>query len=171
MTANTLQPNETATASSLPEVAAIEMMALLRFSPDALLVVDQAGIVVLINEQAATLLGYYPAELVGQPLEVLLPECLHELHASHRAHYFAQPHSRPMGVGLDLVGRRKDGREFAVDISLRPLLLEQRIHVVAAIRDVTALRLLERERAQQAERLLVQRTLLNQAHDAILVRD
>src|SRR6202022_6114 len=110
-------------------------------------------------------------ELNGQPLEVLLPERFHTKHVAHRRTYETTPLRRPMGVGLDLAGRRKDGSEFPVDISLRPILLDQAFHVIGAIRDITAQRLLERERVRLSERLVVQSTLINLAHDAILVRD
>jgi PAS domain S-box-containing protein len=137
---STLQRTETATTSPLPQVSMTEVMTLLNFSPDALLVIDQTGTVVLINEQVTTLFEYHPSELIGLPLEMLLPERFRLQHTAHRTHYFAQPRLRPMGVGLNLMGCRKDGSEFPVEISLRPLLLEQRLHVVAAIRDIHALK-------------------------------
>lgn len=163
--------NEQATASALPTITLAEGRMHLALSPDAAVMIDSLGRIVLVNEQAATLFGYGPHELHGQPLEVLLPERFHTVHVTHRRTYVTTPLRRPMGVGLDLVGRRKDGSEFLIDISLRPILLDQALHVIGAIRDVTAQRLLERERVRQAERLVLQSTLINLAHDAILVRD
>ncbi len=110
-------------ASSLRRVTPTTLSELLDLSPDALVMVDQAGTIVQANEQAATLFGYRLVELQGKRLEMLLPERLRTLHTAHREHYFTQPHTRSMGIGLELLGRRRDGREFPVDISLRPMLL------------------------------------------------
>jgi PAS domain S-box-containing protein len=96
---------------------------LLDLSPDALVVINQAGTILQANEQAATLFGYRPEEMQGQPLELLLPERLKRLHVAHRQHYFSEPRTRAMGTGLALFGRRQDGREIAVDISLRSTIL------------------------------------------------
>ncbi len=157
--------------TTLPTVSMVEVTALLNISPDALITVDLAGTIVLVNEQVATLFGYSQAELVGQPLEMLLPERLHTAHVKHRTRYAALPRRRPMGVGLDLVGRRKNGGEFPVDISLRPIQVEQVVHIVGAVRDMTAQRRLEQVRTRQAKHLQQQTTLINLAHDAILVCD
>ena len=155
----------------VPTVSTAEIATLFTFSPDALVIVDQEGEIVQVNALTSSLFGYLPDELHGKSLELLLPERFRAVHRSHRAHYAALPHQRPMGVGLNLVGRRKDGSEFPVDISLRPVLLEQQMHVIGSIRDVTNQRFLERERTQHAERLAQQATLINLAHDAILIRD
>ena len=144
---------------------------LLNLSPDALLMVDREGTIVQLNEQAAALFGYCRDQLQGQPLELLLPERLRTLHATHRDHYSARPHTRPMGLGLELLGRGLDGREFPVDISLRPVRLDEELLTIAAIRDVSEQRRLERERVRQEAQLHLQAELLDLAHDAILVRD
>ncbi|GHO48752.1 PAS domain-containing sensor histidine kinase [Ktedonospora formicarum] len=144
---------------------------LLHLSPDSLLVVNQDGTIVGVNEQMLSLFGYPQAEVIGQSLESLLPTRYRATHVTHRATYTAAPRLRPMGVGLNLFGRRKDGSEFPVDISLRPVLVKETVHVIGAIRDMTIQRLLEQERLQQAERLRVQADLINLSRDAIFVRD
>ncbi len=158
-------------SSILPAITTREERNFLELSPDALVIVDQQGTIVLVNELAEAMFGYSQEALAGQPLEILLPERARAAHVAHRARYTAAPCRRPMGAGLNLVGKRKDGSEFPVDISLRPLLVDQTLHVVSAIRDISTQRRLERERAQQAERLSRQNTLINMAHDAILMRD
>ena len=157
-----------------PEMALpplLSLGSLLDFSPDSLLVIDATGTIVLLNAQLEMLFGYDQRELLGQSLEVLLPERLRAAHVAQRLHYLSAPRARPMGIGLNLVGRRKDGNEFPVDISLRPLLIGQVLHVMGAIRDMTVQRQAEQERVQLMERLQRQDQLLNLSHDAILVRD
>jgi PAS domain S-box-containing protein len=139
--------------------------------PDAMVVVNQQGTMVMVNQQAEAAFGYTRSELLAQPLEILLPERFRGVHTTHREQYISAPRPRPMGVGLPLFGRKKDGSEFPVDISLAPLSLDGTPHAVAAIRDVTEQRRLERERTQQIQHIRLQAELINQAHDAILLRD
>jgi PAS domain S-box-containing protein len=112
-------------------------------APDAVVIVDADGAIVLVNAQAEAMFGYPREELTGRPVEVLLPERFHESHVSHRRQYAAEPHTRPMGAGLGLFGRRKDGSELPVDVSLSPLPANGETLLAAAIRDVTDRRRLE----------------------------
>jgi PAS domain S-box-containing protein len=158
--------------SSIPTRASARgLLQLLDMSPDALVVVDQAGTIAMANEQIAALFGYRREELQGQQLEMLLPQRYREAHITHRKHYFIAPRTRPMGAGLQLFGQHKDGAEFPVDISLRPLLLDEEPYAIGAIRDVTVQRRAERERVQQLRQIRLQTELINLARDAILVRD
>jgi PAS domain S-box-containing protein len=126
----------------------MKLLLLLEVSPDALVMVDAAGRIASVNNQAQALFGYTHTEIEGQALEVLLPERFRAAHALHREQFATFPLTRPMGVGLALYGRRKDGSEFPADISLSPLFFDGRLHVLAAIRDITARSRLEvRERA------------------------
>lgn len=158
--------------SSVPiSISSTNLSPFLNISPDALVIVNQAGTIVMVNGQAEAAFGYTRSELVGQPLELLLPQRFHAGHATHCERYFSAPRTRPMGVGLHLVARRKDGTEFPVEISLSPLLLDDVLHVIGAIRDMTAQRAAERERLQQLQHIREQAELIDRAHDAILVRD
>ncbi len=135
--------------------------AVLNAAPDAMLVVGARGRIELANGQAAALFGYSPGELVGMGIEALVPDRFREAHIHHRDEYAREPRIRPMGApGLDLHGRRKDGTEFPVDISLSPLDTEQGHLVIAAVRDAT--------RRQQAE---AERVRLALADEAVHARD
>lgn len=104
---------------------------------DALVVVDKQGLIRRVNRRTEDLFGYARAELLGQPIETLLPERFHDAHRRHRAGYHAAPKFRAMGAGLELFARRKDGEQFAVDIMLSPLETEEGRVVLAAVRDIT----------------------------------
>ena len=118
---------------------------LLDFLPDAVVASDADGRIVLVNDQGLRLFGFSQAELIGQPVELLMPERFAKAHREHRENYNAAPRTRPMGIGLDLLGRRKDGTEFPVDISLRPMITRDGILILASIRDSTLQKQYERE--------------------------
>jgi PAS domain S-box-containing protein len=125
-------------------------------SPDAIILVDQAGRIVRVNSRIDALFGYTRAELEGQSVEALIPERYRAGHGAHLAGYFAAPRTRPMGAGLELFARRKDGSEFPVDIMLSPLKTDEGIRTLAVIRDITIRREAE-ERIQNLNKELKQR--------------
>jgi PAS domain S-box-containing protein len=106
--------------------------------PDALIVIAEDGRIQVVNEPTLGLFGYARHELIGQPLEVLLPDRFRAAHAGHRGDYVGDPQRRPMGTGLELFGRRKDGSEFPAEISLAPTRSSAGVFVTAAVRDITA---------------------------------
>lgn len=110
---------------------------LLESAPDAMVIVDGAGQVQFINAQTERLFGYSREELIGKPVEMLMPQRFHDQHVGHRRHYSGSPRPRQMGLGLELSGRRKDGTEFPVEISLSPLKTHGGILVSSAIRNVS----------------------------------
>jgi PAS domain S-box-containing protein len=110
-----------------------------------MVIVNQDGDVQLANAATESLFGYPRAELIGRPIEILIPQRYRQRHPGHRAEFFSEPRARPMGAGLELSGRRKDGAEFPVEISLSPLQTEDALLATAAIRDVTERKTFERE--------------------------
>jgi diguanylate cyclase (GGDEF)-like protein/PAS domain S-box-containing protein len=110
---------------------------LVEMAPDAMVFVDGEGVITQVNLQAESLFGYRRADLVGRPLEVLIPDRYHGAHRRHRQRFSAHPDMRPMGRDLELLARRSDGTEFPVEISLAPLETDEGTLVSAAIRDVT----------------------------------
>lgn len=136
-----------------------KFLSLLEAAPDAMVIVDGSGIIVLVNSQFEKLFGWRKAEAVGQPVESMTPPRYRDRHEKHRDGYFINPRMRPMGSNLELQGLRQDGREFPVEISLSPLETEEGILAIAAIRDVT-----DRKRAEEKFR-----GLLESAPDAIVV--
>lgn len=124
-------PDSTSHAEDRPYRAVFEA------APDGILIVDAQGAIRDINPAALRMFGYDRSELVGQPVEVLVPEPLRDVHAAHRAAYMEEPRSRPMGIGMELAGRHRGGERFPVEISLSPLREGGETLVIAVVRDVT----------------------------------
>jgi len=118
---------------------------LLDAAPDPSIVVDVDGCIQYANGRVSDVLGYEPSELIGEHIEVLLPERFHAIHPSHRTRYFNNPSPRPMGSGLELYAKRKDGQEMPVEISLSPVSTAQDKFVFATVRDVSAQKELQQQ--------------------------
>src|SRR4029453_9551309 len=127
--------------------------ALLESASEGILLIDASGRITLVNAAAERMFGYDHNELVGQTLEILLPDRIRATHCEHRARYFAGPRVRPMGTGLDLAGRRKDGTEFPVEISLSYVHATEGMSAMAHVTDITERKRVEAELQRQREAL------------------
>ncbi|MCC6436293.1 MAG: PAS domain S-box protein, partial [Acidimicrobiales bacterium] len=132
--------------------------------PDGVVITDRTGVITSVNERAAELFGYRVDQLVGQPVELLLPETHRQVHRAHRLRYVAAPRVRPMGNGLELWGLRADGAEFPLEISLSPWRSDEGERYVAVVRDVSA-------RHQAEVELRTVYGLLDRVSEAVYVLD
>ncbi|QLG49473.1 PAS domain-containing sensor histidine kinase [Natrinema halophilum] len=130
-------------------------------SPDAIVLVDTEGRITYANGRVTDLFGYEPDELLGDPIEILVPESSSAMHVDKRNRYIDDPETRPMGANLDLFGRRKDGSLIPIDISLSPIESDSGLEVMAAVRDISK---------QYALRMKYQ-TILEAVPDAVVVAD
>jgi PAS domain S-box-containing protein len=136
---------------------------LVESAPDAVVIIKDT-VIVLVNAQTEKLFGYSRKELVGQEIEILVPDRYRERHRSHRTGYLQAPKARPMGSDRELFGRRNDGSEFPVEISLSPMQSEEGLMVIAAVRDITERKQLESDRLQT---LREKETLLKEIHHRV----
>ena len=147
-------------ASTIREITGIDdseayFRTILESAPDAMIIIDDHGKIAVVNGQAESMFGYTREQMLGQTIEMLLPERLREQHVENRAAFGEDPRLRPMGAGLDLVARRKDNTEFPVEISLSPVQSAGRKFVSSVIRDVTRRKQMQDEiiaARQEAER-------------------
>jgi PAS domain S-box-containing protein len=151
-----------------PSNAQVIFEKLFEFSPDAIVLADAAGRITKANAQVERVFGYTREELIGQQVELLIPERFRRVHPTHRSEYSARPQPRPMGIGLQLFGRRKDGSEFPVDIMLSPVEISEGRMTVSVVRDIT-----DRKHAEEALRRSEQqlRSFFEYSPDAIVVTD
>lgn len=139
------------------------------FLPDGVVLADREGRIVYASPLAESMFGYGRGELQGQPIEVLMPKRHNAQHVEHRKRYVLEPKRRLMGqAAAELLGRRKDGGEFPVDIALAPMEVNGGVHVLALVRDVTARREAESQLREQRERL---RAIVETSRDAIVAAD
>ena len=138
-------------------------------SPDAIVEANREGLILRVNAQVESMFGYTRGKLIGQPVNILVPERFRAAHITHQQSYHAAPHTRPMGAGLELYGRRKDGSEFPIDIMLSTLQAEGESLALAVVRDVTMRKQVEDALRRSEEQF---RSIVNSVEDyAIFLLD
>ena len=140
-----MQPDPKILAETLLSASILEAI------PDAIAAVNQQGLIIQVNSQTEAMFGYTRAEMIGQSVEMLVPDRQRAQHRQHRRDYHSQPKIRRMGSGLDLYGRRRDGSEFPVEISLSPLTSRSGTMVLSVIRDISDRKRIELELRQANE--------------------
>ena len=147
-----------------PQLGEDSFRRVVEWAPSAMVMIDRNGIMVLVNAQTERMFDYGREALIGQSVEILVPERFRQQHQGFRNGYFGDPQPRPMGIGRDLAGCRADGSEFPIEIGLNPIPTEAGVMVLASIIDIT-----ERRRAQQRlEDALQEKTvLLNEVHHRV----
>ncbi len=138
--------------------------AIVELAPNAILLVEPEGTIVLANHQAEEMFGFAPGELFGADVDRLVPQQIRNLHRAHRRAYHADPRTRPMGSGLDLYATRRDGTTFPVEIALSPLVRGEKSRVVVIVRDIT-------ERVQAESRIREIQQTLDAAQEGVFVID
>lgn len=146
------------------ERALAEFRNVLESAPDAIVITNGQGRIVRLNRQAEAIFGYTREELLGEPVEILMPERFRERHRKHRAAYSPTSRPRPMGTGLELYGRRKDGGEFPVDITLSPMEIADGFLIISVIRDITS-------RRRTEEQLLKLSRAVEQSANLVIIAD
>ena len=150
-----------ATRTDRPDADFLEIVESLS---DGIVIVDSRGVITLVNDRTEALFGYDREELVGRPVETLLPTRVRVVHSRHRTAYAEAPHRRAMGNGLELRGLRRDGTEFAVDIGLSPLRTPAGVQTIAVVRDAS-------DRDLLAARLAYLAAIVESSEDAIYSQD
>ncbi|CAM2944888.1 sensory box histidine kinase/response regulator [Legionella steigerwaltii] len=150
--------------------AEAKFKSILEATPDCLVVINNEGKIVLVNNRTENLFGHKPNEVIGQYVECLIPKRFHKNHIGHRTNYFSEPRVRPMGAGLELYGQHKMGHEFPVEISLSPLETEEGLLALAAVRDISEQKQLEEQLFSKNKELELQNRLkteflANMSHD------
>ena len=144
--------NQIEAPQSLRKFAEDKFERLIESVPNAIIIVNQLGKIILLNSQAEKLFGYSRKELINQPVEILVPEQFRIRHSEDRNNFISNPQARPMGQGRELFGRRKDGIEFPVEIGLKPVQTEKGLIVISAIVDITLRKMAEEELRKEKER-------------------
>jgi two-component system, sensor histidine kinase PdtaS len=124
-------------ANDVEHVAEYRSRLMVEFAPNALIMVAASGVIVTVNAEAERIFGYSRTELLGRPVEILLPERFRARHPELRGAFFAAPSARPMGAGRDLYGLKKNGQEFPIEIGLNPIKTGDGLVVMASVIDIT----------------------------------